>query len=671
MAIINGGSGDDNLKGGNGDDIISGGGGDDFLQGKAGNDTLDGGSGDDKLHGDAGDDTLIGGQGDDFIHGGTGTDTAVYSRLGPRIQLLHATARISTSTTPAAARSTATTGCSTSSGCSSPTSSSISPRTTRRSRSTTPPRPTRMSARTQRLGNVLANDFDWEGDTLTATPGTFNGVYGTLVLNAERHLHLYALRLDPVAGPGPGGPGQLHLHRLGRQPQRHRHAHHQHRRPQRRAGRQSRHGLDRRERDRARSTCSPTTPTSTTAPCSRSPPPRPRPARAAPRVVGNQVQFNPGTDFDYLDTARARTSSSATPSPTSTARRRRSTVTITVNGANDAPVANDDTASTTEDAAVSGNVLANDTDVDGETLTVANPGTYVGAYGTLVLAADGSYTYTPNAAAQALDDGEAVSDVFSYTASDGTASDTATLTVTVNGLNDAPVANDDTASTNEDAARLRQRARQRHRRRRRAADGGEPGHLCRHLRHADPRRRRQLHLHARRGRAGARHRRDGAGRLHLHRFRRHRLRYGDAHRHVTGLNDAPVANDDTNATDENTAVSGNVLANDTDVDGETLTVTNPGTFIGAYGTLVLAANGSYTYTPGAAAQALNDGQTANDVFTYIASDGTASDTATLTITVTGLSGAPERQSTTPPPPPRTPASRATCSPTTPTSRTTR
>jgi VCBS repeat-containing protein len=190
------------------------------------------------------------------------------------------------------------------------------------------------------------------------------------------------------------------------------------------------------------------------------------------------------------------------------------------------PVANDDTASTTEDAAVSGNVLANDTDVDVEPLTVTTPGTYVGAYGTLVLAADGSYTYTPSAAAQGLDDGEVVSDSFGYTASDGTASDTATLTVNVSGLNDAPVANDDTASTTEDLA-----------------------------------------------------------------------------------------------------ASGNVLANDTDVDVEPLTVTNPGTYVGTYGTLVLAANGSYTYTPNAAAQGLDDGEVVSDSFGYTASDGTASDTA--------------------------------------------
>ena len=250
-------------------------------------------------------------------------------------------------------------------------------------------------------------------------------------------------------------------------------------------------------------------------------------------VVGNQVQFNPGTDFDYLDTgetANVVVSYTITDEFGATSS---STVTITVNGANDAPVANDDTASTTEDAAVSGNVLANDTDVDVEPLTVTNPGTYVGAYGTLDPRRRRQlHLHAQRGAPRGSTTARSASDVFSYTASDGTASDTATLTVTVNGANDAPVANDDTASTNEDSA---------------GVSGNvltndtdvdvepltvaSPGHLCRHLRHSDDRRRRQLHLHARRGRAGARYRRDGAGRLHLHRDRRHRLRYGDSHRH--------------------------------------------------------------------------------------------------------------------------------------------
>ncbi|HEX8379864.1 MAG TPA: hypothetical protein VF619_04865, partial [Allosphingosinicella sp.] len=70
---------DEIIKGTNGNDVINGGSGDDFLQGRAGGDALNGGDGDDQLHGDAGDDYLRGGAGADLLHGGLGTDTAVYS----------------------------------------------------------------------------------------------------------------------------------------------------------------------------------------------------------------------------------------------------------------------------------------------------------------------------------------------------------------------------------------------------------------------------------------------------------------------------------------------------------------------------------------------------------------------------------------------------------------
>src|SRR6185295_15178206 len=66
-------------------------------------------------------------------------------------------------------------------------------------------------------------------------------------------------------------------------------------------------------------------------------------------------------------------------------------------GRNDAPVTADDAASLSEDGMLtaSGNVLTNDSDVDAETvLAVAGFGSFAGAYGTLKLNADGSYTYT-------------------------------------------------------------------------------------------------------------------------------------------------------------------------------------------------------------------------------------------------------------------------------------
>src|SRR5262249_10458744 len=83
------------------------------------------------------------------------------------------------------------------------------------------------------------------------------------------------------------------------------------------------------------------------------------------------------------------------------------------------------------------------------------------------------------------------------------------------------------------------------------------------------------------------------------------------------VTDAPVATSDSYTTAEDTPLSptaSGVLANDTDVDGDTLSaklVTGP-----VHGTLALNANGSFTYTP-------NANYNGSDSFTYRANDGTA------------------------------------------------
>jgi VCBS repeat-containing protein len=112
---------------------------------------------------------------------------------------------------------------------------------------------------------------------------------------------------------------------------------------------------------------------------------------------------------------------------------------------NHAPVTQDDAASVEEDGALiaSGNVLANDTDMDaGTVLAVAAPGSFSGAYGSLALEADGSFVYTldnASLAVQGLRAGETVTDTFSYSATDGVATSSGNLVVTVSGANDAPV----------------------------------------------------------------------------------------------------------------------------------------------------------------------------------------------------------------------------------------
>jgi VCBS repeat-containing protein len=135
-----------------------------------------------------------------------------------------------------------------------------------------------------------------------------------------------------------------------------------------------------------------------------------------------------------------------------------SSLAISITGTNDAPLVSADAARVGEDGLLSagGNVLANDTDVDsGTVLAVAAPGTYAGTYGSLNLAADGSYTYTLNNASKAVQSlaaGQTVVDSFDYAATDGQAQVASKLAITITGTNDAPVMLADSARMTEDAA---------------------------------------------------------------------------------------------------------------------------------------------------------------------------------------------------------------------------
>ncbi len=151
-----------------------------------------------------------------------------------------------------------------------------------------------------------------------------------------------------------------------------------------------------------------------------------------------------------------------------------SVLTITINGQNDPPVATDNVNSVTENTGTpaTGNVRSDgtpDSDPDtpfvdlkltqivgNTTQTITDGSTsasggavVVGKYGTLTIGADGSYSYVldqSNPAVNALNNGDMLTDeVFTYTLSDGDKTDTATLTITINGHTDgAPniVAND-------------------------------------------------------------------------------------------------------------------------------------------------------------------------------------------------------------------------------------
>jgi hypothetical protein len=72
--VVDAGSGNDIVDAGNGNDVVDGGLGDDTLNGGNGNDALNGGEGNDSLSGGNGDDVMNGGEGNDNLSGGNGDD---------------------------------------------------------------------------------------------------------------------------------------------------------------------------------------------------------------------------------------------------------------------------------------------------------------------------------------------------------------------------------------------------------------------------------------------------------------------------------------------------------------------------------------------------------------------------------------------------------------------
>lgn len=114
----------------------------------------------------------------------------------------------------------------------------------------------------------------------------------------------------------------------------------------------------------------------------------------------------------------------------------------------------------------------------------------------------------------------------------------------------------------------------------------------------------------------------------------------------SGGNDAPIAVADGNTgfiTTEGTSfVTASVLTNDSDPDGDALTVTGIDT-TGTHGTVTIGPNGTFNYNPGAYYNYLNAGEFAFDVFTYTISDGDKTASAQVIIQINGAG------STTPPP----------------------
>ena len=155
-------------------------------------------------------------------------------------------------------------------------------------------------------------------------------------------------------------------------------------------------------------------------------------------VVGNQIQYTPAADDNGLATVTYTVSDNNGGASTTT-------LTITITPVNDAPIANADSATMDEDAApILINVLANDSDEDGDSLAISAASADIGS----VSVVGNQIQYTPEA-----DDNGLATVTYTVSDSNGGAS-TTTLTITITPVNDAPIANADTATMDEDAAPL-------------------------------------------------------------------------------------------------------------------------------------------------------------------------------------------------------------------------
>ena len=325
------------------------------------------------------------------------------------------------------------------------------------------------------------------------------------------------------------------------------------------------------------------------------------------------LSFNADGTFDYAPNANFFGSDSFTYTVSDGELSDSATVDITVTSVNDAPVAVDDTAETGEDTIVEIPVLANDSDLEGDALSIDSVSD--AANGTVNI--DGSTIfYSP-------DTGFSGADSFTYTVSDGNGgTDTATVTVTVTEVpNEAPVATDDAFTTDEDAALSDSVA---------GNDSDTDGDAL------------TFSVDTQVSNGELVFNADGSFAY----FPNGDFNGGDSFTYtvsdgeffatatatitVASVNDAPVAADDTASTLENAAVDIAVLANDSDVEGDTLSVSAVGE--AANGSVAINDDGTVNYTPDA--EFFGD-----DSFTYTVSDGV--DTATATVSVAVIEDTPD------------------------------
>jgi len=153
-------------------------------------------------------------------------------------------------------------------------------------------------------------------------------------------------------------------------------------------------------------------------------------------INGSKVIYTPDSNFNGTDTFSYTVSDNKGVTDTAT-------VTIIVDGVNDNPEATADSVYSSEDTPVTIDVLANDSDPDGDPLSINSISQPVNG---AVAINDSKLIYTPDLNFHGTD-------TFIYTVSDNKGgTDAATVTTIVGSINDSPEAVDDSVSTSEDTS---------------------------------------------------------------------------------------------------------------------------------------------------------------------------------------------------------------------------
>lgn len=357
-----------------------------------------------------------------------------------------------------------------------------------------------------------------------------------------------------------------------------------------------------------------------------------QPSHGTVVLSGNSLTYQPKKD--YCNGVLAEDTFTYTLNGGSTA-----TVSVRVTCTDDAPTAEDDAATVAEDAlATDVDVLSNDSNDDGGPMSIES--VTQPANGTAVITEDGAMlTYKPDL--DYCNDGSPV-DTFDYTINGGTS---ATVSMTVTCADDRPTAANDSATVDEDDTAttvdvLRNDSN---------GDGGplsidsvtQPVNGTVVITDDDAK---LTYL------PDANYCNDGSP-ADTFDYTVNGGSSATVSMTVTCVNDAPTAVDDSETTDEDTALNvlaPGVLTNDTDEDtGDTKTVVKLNDSASLTGssvkgaTVTISSDGAYTYDPGDVFQGLSNGESDTDSFTYTMTDGDgAESTATVSLTIDGVSEAP-------------------------------